>query len=70
MKLVRVPWIQCRADEVDAVQVELEWRGRGLAVLAYSEKEARDWWRELSDRARDAMLGIDDDSTDDGPSLF
>jgi len=68
MKLVRVPWIQCRADEVDAVQIELEWRGRAVAVLACSEKEGRDWWRELPDRERDAVLGIGD--AEDSPSLF
>jgi hypothetical protein len=70
MKLVRVPWIQCRADEVDALQVELEWRGQSIAVLAYSEKEARDWWRELPERERDAVLGIGDDAADEGPGLF
>jgi len=70
MKTVRVPWIQCRADEVDAVRIEMDWRGRSLAVLAYSEKEAREWWRDLADRERDAMLGIGDDAPEDSPSLF
>jgi hypothetical protein len=70
MKLVRVPWIQCRADEVDATQVELQWRGRTIAVMAYSEKEARDWWLELPDGDRDAALGIGDEAAEDSPSLF
>jgi len=70
MKLVRVPWIQCRADEVDALQVELQWRGRSIGVLAYSEKEAREWWRDLPDRDRDAALGIGEEAAEDSPSLF
>lgn len=70
MKLVRVPWIRCRADEVDAVQVGLEWRGHAIAVLAYSEKEAREWWRELPERERDAALGIGEEAAEDSPSLF
>jgi hypothetical protein len=70
MKLIRVPWIQCRADEVDSIRVELDWRGRPIAVLAYSEKEARDWWGDLAERERDAVLGIGDDAPDESPSLF
>jgi hypothetical protein len=70
MKLIRVPWIQCRADEVDAVQVDLEWRGRPITVLAYSQKEGREWWHELSEHARDAALGIGDDAAEESPGLF
>jgi hypothetical protein len=57
MKIIRVPWIRCRADEVDAQCFEMEWRGRHFSVMAYSENEARDWWRSLPEREREAVLG-------------
>lgn len=47
MKIIRVPWIRCRADEVDAVPFEMEWEGRCFSVLAYTEAEAREWWQSL-----------------------
>gem|GEM_PF-2730032 len=56
MKIIRVPWIRCRADEVDAQCFELEWRGRAFSVMAYSENEARDWWRSLPEREHEALL--------------
>ncbi|GDX10552.1 MAG: hypothetical protein WCK55_11440 [Verrucomicrobiota bacterium] len=70
MKTVRVPWIHCRADEVDAVPTELEWRGRTFVLLAYSEKEARDWWRSLPDRDRENALGMAAEPAEDGLGLF
>ncbi len=70
MKLVRVPWICCRADEMGAVSSEMEWRGRSFTLLAYSETEAREWWRDLSDREREELLGMAGDPSDDGPGLF
>ena len=70
MKVVRVPWIRCRADEVDAVSVPLEWRGRHFRVLAYSEKEAFEWWRGLAERERTELLGMDGETKDGGPGLF
>ena len=70
MKTVRVPWIRCRADEADAVSATLEWRGRSFAVLAYSEKEAREWWRSQTDREREELLGMGGEPADDGPGLF
>ncbi len=70
MKTVRVPWIRCRADEVDAVPTEMEWRGRSFVLLAYSEKEASDWWRGLSDRDRESALGMASEAVDDGLGLF
>ena len=70
MKTVRVPWIRCRADEVDAIPCEMEWRGQHFAVLAYSEKEARDWWRTLSDSERENSLGMTAAASDDSPGLF
>ena len=48
----------------------LEWRGRSFHVLAYSEKEAFDWWRGLSDREREELLGMGGETGDDGPGLF
>jgi hypothetical protein len=70
MKVIRVPWIRCRADEVDSVASEMAWRGRTFSLLAYSEKEAREWWKTLPDREREAVLGMTSENPDDGPSLF
>lgn len=70
MKIVRVPWIRCRADEVDAVSSEVAWRGLTFALLAYSQKEALDWWRSLADKEREEVLGLGSETTDDSPSLF
>ena len=70
MKIVRAPWIRCRADEVDAAPSTLEWRGRSFKVLAYSEKEATEWWRSLSDQEREDLLGMDRATVDDDPGLF
>ena len=58
MKLIRVPWIRCRADEYGAAPFPLEWRGRNFEVLAYSEAEARDWWKSLADGERESALGL------------
>ena len=70
MKIIRVPWIHCRADEMDAVPSEMEWRGHHFTLLAYSEKEAQEWWRDLSDREREALLGMAAEPADDDPKLF
>jgi hypothetical protein len=70
MKIVRVPWIQCRADEVNAVECEVEWRGRAFVVMAYSEDEARRWWNGLSETERRAMHGAVEPEREDEPSLF
>ncbi len=70
MKTVRVPWIRCRADEVEAHSIQMEWRGTPFTLLAYSEKEAHDWWRSLADREREGQLGLASSSADDGPGLF
>jgi hypothetical protein len=53
-----------------AVSSEMEWRGRSFTLLAYSETEAREWWRDLSDREREELLGMAGDPSDDGPGLF
>lgn len=70
MKIVRVPWIQCRADEVETIECEMEWRGRLFAVLAYSEDEARKWWGGISESERRELLGTDAAECEDGPVLF
>ena len=70
MKTIRVPWIHCRADEVDAVPCEMDWRGRSFTLLAYSEKEAREWWRTLSEHERENALGLTAEPADDVPGLF
>ena len=70
MKLIRVPWICCRADEVDAIQCEMEWRGRVFAVMAYSEKEAREWWRDVSEAERSELLGMGAAASDAELDLF
>jgi len=70
MKTVRVPWIRCRADEVDAIPARLEWRGRSFTALAYSEREALEWWRGLNDREREEVLGMGGEIGDEGPALF
>jgi hypothetical protein len=70
MKVIRVPWIRCRADEVDALPSQMAWRGRSFAVLAYSEKEAREWWNSLPDRERETMLGMGDEIAEESPGLF
>ena len=70
MKILRVPWILCRADEAGALPFEMRWRNRSFTVLAYTEKEASDWWRSISEREREELLGISANPVNDSPSLF
>jgi hypothetical protein len=70
MKIIRVPWIRCRADEVGATSSEMEWRGREFTVLAYSESEAAAWWRGLPDAEREELLGMAAEPAGDGALLF
>ncbi len=70
MKLIRVPWICCRADEIDAIQCEMEWRGRVFAVMAYSDREAHAWWRDVPEVQRNELLGLSGTSSDGELSLF
>ena len=44
--------------------------GRGFTLLAYSEKEAREWWRGLSEHERENALGMTAEPADDVPGLF
>lgn len=60
MKVVRVPWIRCRADEVGACAVDLHWRKQNFSLIANSEREAQDWWGGLGEEERDAALGLDE----------
>jgi hypothetical protein len=57
MKVIRVPWIVCRADEFGAVVHPVSWRGHEVEIMAYSEKEAREWWEELSETERGKVIG-------------
>lgn len=70
MKIVRVPWILCRADEVDTIECEMEWHGRVFAVMAYSEAEARKWWVGTAESEKRALLGFDAAESDEGLALF
>lgn len=56
MKVIRVPWIVCRADEFGTVQLPISWRGHEFEIMAYSDKEARDWWEELSEGERSRAM--------------
>lgn len=69
MRIIRVSWIQCRADEVTAGVFPHSWRGQDFEIMAYSESEARKWWAELSEREKCERLGMGG-AQDDGPGLF
>jgi hypothetical protein len=71
MKVIRVPWIRCRADEAGAQVFEMQWRKQIFRVLAYSEGEAREWWDGLSEAERRPVAGLADDDDQMGQtSLF
>ena len=70
MKVIRVPWIQCRADEAAASCYSMEWRGKDFDIMAYSEREAKDWWRSLSDSSRSDMLGMRQREESDGTLMM
>ena len=70
MKLIRAPWIRCRADEAGARSYEMEWHRIAFAVLAYSEEEARSWWGGLDENERNGLLGLDDAEASDQIGLF
>ena len=53
MKVIRVPWIQCRADEAGAECFPMEWRGKDFEIMAYNEREARA--QDAATRHRDAL---------------
>jgi hypothetical protein len=70
MKTIRAPWIRCRADEAGAQAYAMEWQRLSFAVLAYSEREARDWWGGLSVTERREQLGLGEADNSDQISLF
>ncbi len=70
MKIIRVPWIRCRADEMSAIECPMKWKSRDFTILAYSENEAKSWWSELSESEREQQHGMDTASTSDEPGLF
>ena len=70
MKIIHVPWIRCRADEMGAIECPMTWRNRDFDILAHTEKEAKSWWNELSESEREQQLGMDTTSTSDEPGLF
>ncbi len=70
MKLIRVPWIVCRADEFGASNYVQSWRGEDFEVMAYSEKEAREWWGELSESERSRYMRGGGGGGDAEMSLF
>lgn len=70
MKVIRVPWIICRADEFGASNVPMQWRGDEFEILAYTEKEARDWWEELSESERSRQMRGPVGDSEDEPSLL
>jgi hypothetical protein len=57
MKIVRPPWIRCRADEVDSIRLPMTWDGIAFEIVTYSEREGREWWSGLGDRERQELLG-------------
>jgi len=67
--IIRVPWILCRADEATAELFQMTYRGREFYLMAYSEKEAHDWWRELPEVEKSSTLGMSA-PRDDTPFLF
>jgi hypothetical protein len=66
MKVVRVPWIQCRADEVSAECYAWEWAGKDFEIMAFSRKEAEDWWNSLGEGGRKEVLGLRQREESDG----
>ena len=70
MKVIRVPWIICRADEFGASNVPMNWRGEDFEILAYSEKDARDWWGKLSESERGRQMGGGGSGDEGELSLF
>jgi hypothetical protein len=66
MKVIRVPWIQCRADEIGAESFPCVWRGRDFEIMAFSAAEAREWWESLSEGAKGDLLGLRTGNESDG----
>ena len=69
MKVIRVPWIRCRADEVGSCSIEVQWRKQMFRIIAYSEREAQEWWGSLRSEERDAAAGWDEQPAEE-PSFW
>lgn len=37
----------------------MQWRKQSFLLVAYSEREAQEWWGGLRDEERDEALGMD-----------
>jgi hypothetical protein len=70
MKIVRVPWIRCRADELDTSIIPVAWRKQTFSIMAHSQQEAEKWWGNLSDAERHEVLGLDQQTDGDQSTLF
>jgi hypothetical protein len=71
MKVIRVPWIQCRADEAGAECFAWEWKGKDFEIMAFTRKEAEEWWGSLGENYKGELLGIRGRSeSDDALMLF
>ena len=70
MKVIRVPWIQCRADEVGAESFPWAWRGKDFEIMAFNRREADEWWGSLSETSKSDLLGMRDRGGSDDLMLF
>ena len=48
----------------------MQWRKQGFTILAYSEKEACEWWSAFCEAERDELLGIGGGDGTEQASLF
>ena len=70
MKVLRVPWIRCRADETDACAIQVQWRKQTFSLIAHSEREAQEWWGSLREAERDEALGMENGAEAEQTSLW
>jgi hypothetical protein len=70
MKVIRVPWIQCRADEAGTECYAWEWRGKDFEIMAFSRKEAEEWWTSLSEPFKSQLLGLRERGESDGALML
>ena len=70
MKVIRVPWIRCRADEVGACSIDVHWQKRSFRLVANSEREAEEWWGGLKDAERNELAGLEESVESDQANLF
>ena len=70
MRVIRVPWIQCRADESGAERFAWEWKGKDFEIMAFSQSEAKEWWDSLGDGTRKELLGMRAPDDSDGALML